>query len=167
MNLSIRVDTSGAILEGKAPAIIQADLDRFVTAATMYLTAEVKKRTPQGVSGAQGGLLSTIQSEVTGRGTPLIKGMVTHGSRYGDVIEKGRTAGKGMPPKGSLVRWLEVKLGLSEQQARRIEFVVRRKIGRRGFEGAHMFEKAVTGNLDRLEAMAEKEGLAIAVELDK
>lgn len=167
MNLSISVETKGALLSGKAPAIIQAGLDGFITEATMFLLAEVKKRTPQGVGGAQSGLLGSIQADVTGKGSRLVKGTVMTAQQYGEVIEKGRTPGKGMPPKGSLVRWIEVKLGLSEQEARRVEFVIRRKIGARGFDGAAMFEKAVTENQSRLEAMAERYGLKIATELDK
>jgi hypothetical protein len=166
MNLQIKVETKGALLSGKAPAIIQANLDRFVTQVTMFLDGEVKKRTPQGVFGAQGGLIGSIQNEVTGKGTPLIKGTVMSAQKHAEVIEKGRSPGKGMPPKGMLVRWIEVKLGLSETEAKRVEFVIRRSIGKKGFEGRHMFEKAVTENIGRIEAMAQACGLQIAVELN-
>ena len=167
MNLQINVSTKGALLSGKSPEIIQANLDRFVTQATMFLQVEVQKRTPQGVFGAQGGLLGSIQSEITGKGSPVIKGTVMSAQKYAEVIEKGRTAGKGMPPVGTLLRWLEVKLGLSETEAKQIEFVVRRKIGGKGFEGRHMFEKAVTENQSRLDQMAQACGLSIATELSK
>lgn len=165
MNLQIKIDTKGALLSGKALPIIQAGLDRFVTTATMFLLPEVQKRTPQGVYGAQGGLLGSIQADVSGKGTPLVKGVVMSAQKYAEVIEKGRTAGKGMPPKGTLIRWIETKLGLSETEAKKIEFVIRRKIGARGFEGRHMFEKAVTENLGRIETMAKASGLTIATEL--
>ena len=165
--IGIKIETKGALLTGQAPAIIQSNLDRFVSMATQFLANEVQKRTPQGVMGYQGGLISTINSEVTGKGTPLIKGVVYHGSKYGDVVENGRSAGKGMPPKGSLVRWLEVKLGLSEREAMRIEFVVRRKIGIKGTQGAQMFEKALTDNFGKLEAMAQQCGLQIVKELNQ
>ena len=165
MNLQINISTKGALLSGKAPQIIQAGLDRFITMVTMFLLGEVQKRTPQGVYGAQGGLLGSIQAEVTGKGSPIIKGTVMSAQKYAEVIEKGRTAGKGMPPKGTLVRWIEVKLGLSETEARKIEFVIRRKIGMKGFEGRHMFEKAVTENIGKIEAMAQACGLTIATEL--
>lgn len=165
MNLSININTQGALLDGKAPQIIQAGLDRFVTSATMFLLGEVQKRTPQGVYGAQGGLLGSIQADVTGKGTPIIKGVVMSAQKYAEVIEKGRTAGKGMPPKGLLIGWIEKKLGLSAEAAQKIEFVIRRSIGKKGFEGRHMFEKAVSENLGRLETMAKKAGLTIATEL--
>lgn len=166
MDLRLKIESQGALLSGEAPKVVQTNLDRFVTEATMLLLGEVKKRTPQGVFGAQGGLLGSIQAEVIGKGTPLIKGVVASAHKYAEVIEKGRTAGKGMPPMGSLIRWIEVKMGLSADQAKKIEFVVRRSIGRKGFSGAHMFEDALIDNLNRLVAMGEAAGLRIATELN-
>lgn len=165
MNLSISVTTQGALLSGKAPEIVQKALDGFVTEATYFLDGEVKKRTPQGVFGAQGGLLGSIQATVVGRGTPVVKGTVMTAQKYAEVIEKGRAPGRGMPPKGVLVRWIETKLGLDEKQASRVEYVIRRKIGIKGFKGRHMFEKAITENQSRLDAMAARHGLLIATEL--
>lgn len=165
--INVNITRSGALLNGQAPQAIQNGLDRLITMITLFLDREVKARTPQGVYGAQGGLLGSIQHQVVGKGTPLIKGTVMTAQKYAEVIEKGREPGKGMPPSGVLLRWLEVKLGLSEAEAKRVEFVVRRKIGQKGFEGAHMFEKAVTENLGRIDAMAQAEGFAIAVNLDK
>jgi len=164
--VNIDINPSGALLTGQPQAIIQAGLDRLITKITHFLDAEVKRRTPQGVMGAQGGLLGSIQAEVTGKGTPLVRGTVMSAQKYAEVVEKGRSAGKGMPPAGVLLRWLEVKLGLDEATAKRVEFVVRRKIGQRGFEGAHMFEKAVTENEAKLDAMAQAEGFKIAVNLE-
>lgn len=167
MQMGIKIESKGALLSGNAPKVIQTGLDRFVTEATMLLLAAVKKYTPQGVLGAQGGLLGSIQSiPITGKGTPLVKGGVVSAHEYAEVIEKGRTAGKGMPPMGSLIRWIEVKMGLSPDQAKKIEFVVRRSIGRKGFKGAHMFERALIGNLNRLQAMGEASGLRITAELN-
>lgn len=163
--INIDIKQSGALLTGQPQTIIQAGLDRLITKITHFLAAEVKKRTPQGVYGAQGGLLGSIQAEVTGKGTSLVRGTVMSAQKYAEVVENGRSAGK-MPPSGVLLRWLEVKLGLDEATAKRVEFVVRRKIGQRGVEGAHMFEKAVTENLGTLDTMAQAEGFKIAVELD-
>ncbi len=164
--ISVRVDTSGALLSGQAPEIIQKNLDKAIVEATLLLWREVQSRTPQGVSGYQGGLISTIQQEVFGKGTSAIKGVVAQGKPYGEVIEKGRTAGKGMPPAGSLLRWLEVKLGLSEKEAKRIEFVVRRKIKTKGFTGAHMFDQALKDNEIRVEAIFIKAGFTMVKELE-
>lgn len=165
MELRITINTSGALLSGTAPEIVQKGLERAITSATLLLYNEVAKRTPQGVYGAQGGLLGSIQHDVLYKGTPLVKGIVVSAQKYAEVIEKGRTPGKGMPPKGSLVRWLEVKLGLDTASAAKIEYVVRRSIGRKGFPGVHMFEKALNENFSRIQTIFEKQGLTIAKEL--
>ena len=168
MNLQIKISTKGALLSGKAPQVIQAGLDSFVTEAVNFLDGQVKARTPQGVLGGQGGVISSIQTPpITGKGTPMVKGSVVSAHSYAAVIEKGRRPGKGMPPKGMLVRWIETKLGLSETEARKVEFVIRRSIGITGFKGRHMFEKAATENQSVLDAMAGRYGLTIARELSE
>lgn len=166
MELQIRVETTGPLLVGKPSIVVQKHLESFVTAATLFLLREVKLRTPQGVYGAQGGLLGSIQQEVRGIGTPLVRGIVATASTYGEVIERGRRPGRGMPPRGSLLRWIEVKFGVDAETAQRIEFVVRRKIGQKGFAGVHMFERAFKENLLQIEQMAQREGLLISKELN-
>jgi hypothetical protein len=167
VQLNISVSSTGALLSGKAPEIVQKGLDQAVSEATLFLYNEVAKRTPQGVFGAQGGLLGSIQHDVQGRGTPLIKGIVSSAHKYAEVIEKGRTAGKGMPPRGSLVFWITKKFGIGAWQAAKIEYVVRRSIGRKGFKGRHMFEKALSENFSRVQGIFEKHGLLITEELSK
>lgn len=165
MDMRARIEISGPLLSGKGPTVAQKHVERFVTEAVLFLEREVKQRTPQGVSGAQGGLLSTIKHEVQGRGTALMRGVVGTSSPYGEVIERGRRPGRGFPPRGALLRWVELKFGVSGREAQRIEYLVRRKIARKGFEGAHMFDKAFAQNLPRLQQMAQREGLALSVEL--
>jgi len=166
MELKVSITTKGKIFEGKAPEIVQDQLAAAMYEATSFLEREVKKRTPQGVFGGAGGLLSTIHGEVVGKGTPVIKGIVAHGSAYGDVIEKGRRAGKTWPPEGALLRWIEVKMGLPEETAKRLEFVIRRKIGQKGFPGAHMFENALQEGWPKLKDMFDRAGFEIARELN-
>jgi hypothetical protein len=166
--ITVTVTTKGGIFEGQPQAIVQQALHGCIYEATMFLERKVKlivTNEAQGVGGAKGGLLSTIHGEVTGKGTPLIKGVVAHGKgAYGDVVEKGRPAGK-MPPEGVLVRWIEVKLGVDSTTAQRLEFVIRRKIGRKGFPGVHMFERAVSENQTKLQAIFDRAGFDIAVQL--
>lgn len=166
MDLRGRIEISGPLLAGKGPAVVQKHIERFVTSATLFLTREVKTRTPQGVYGAQGGLLGSIQGEVGGKGTATVKGVVATAQKYGEVIEKGRRPGKGWPPPGALIRWIEIKFGVDQSTAKRIEFAVRRKIGQKGFEGAHMFERALRENQGKLQAMAQREGLNLVMELN-
>lgn len=172
MQINVRIIPSGEMLTGQPGKVIQRNLDAMITEATLFLLKEVKKRTPVGVYGDKGGLRGSIQADFQGRGTPAVKGIVATASKYGLAIEKGRTAGKAMPPKGSLVRWLEVRLGLDEKTAQRIEYVVRRKIGAQGFKKPHekgyrMFERAIALNWAQLERIFVKGGFSLTRELSE
>jgi hypothetical protein len=165
MDFAVRVKIKGPLLSGKGPEIIQRQQEAAITEMVMYLLPKIQALTPQGVFGAQGGLLASIQADFQGKGTPAFKGILATDSKYGDVIDKGRRAGKGMPPKGSLVRWIELKFGLDEKSAQRIEYVVRHKIGQKGFEGVHMFEKGLADSMAMLQSIAARYGLETVKEL--
>jgi hypothetical protein len=167
MEMKVVVTAKGKIFEGKGPEVIQENLTSAMYEGTQMLEREVKRRVPVGVFGAQGGLLSNIHGEVEGKGTPIMKGIIAHGSKYGDVIEKGRTAGKKWPPEGVLLRWIEVKLGADEKEAKRLEFVIRRKIGRKGFPGVHMFQNALEQSWPKLESIFDNMGFKITRELSE
>ena len=166
MELKVGISLKGAIWSGKAPQIVQDGLAAVMYEAVALLEREVKKITPTGVYGAKGGLKSTVHGEVVGKGTPMLKGIVAHGSAYGDVVEKGRTAGKKMPPEGVLLRWIEVKMGLPEVEAKRLEFVIRRKIGQKGFPGAAMFGNALENSWPKLRGMFDRAGFEITKNLN-
>ena len=55
---------------------------------------------------------------------------------------------------------------MTEATALRLEYVVRRKIGEKGFEGAHMFEEAFNENLGTVEKIFDHYGFKIAMELN-
>lgn len=166
MELKITVTKKGPIFEGKSPEILNEALSGAIYEATQLLEGEVKKNTPAGVFGAQGGLVSAIYGEVVGKGTPVVKGIVGHQSKYGDVIEMGRRPGQKAPPEGTLIRWMEIVLGMDSATAKKKEFVIRRNIGRKGFPGVHMFESALTGNWDNLKKIFDHYGFEIARNLD-
>ena len=167
MELKVSVTTQGKVFEGKATEVIREALTNVMYEATSFLEGEVRKRTPTGVFGASGGLVSTIHGEVAGKGTPVMKGVVGHQSAYGDVIEKGRRAGKTWPPEGALLRWIEMKMGVPGEAAKSLEFVIRRKIGQKGFAGVHMFENALKENWNKLETMFDRAGFNIARNLNE
>jgi len=167
MELKVSISTKGKIFEGKAPEIAQKALEDAMYEAVMFLEGEVKMRTPMGVFGTSGGLISTIHGEVMGKGMSAIKGIVGHQSIYGDVIEKGRRAGKTWPPQGALFRWIEVKMGVPEETAKRLEFVIRRKIGKKGFPGAAMFENALKQGWSKLKKIFDDAGFNITRKLNE
>jgi hypothetical protein len=167
MDLKVGINLKGAIWDGKGPELVQAGLTSAMYEATSFLEREVKKRTPKGVGGAQGGLISTVHGEVTGKGVPVVKGIVAHGSAYGDVVDKGRRPGKKWPPEGVLLKWIELKMGVDEVQAKRLEFVIRRKIGKKGFSGALMFEKTLDETWPRLKDIFDRGGFEITRQLSQ
>src|SRR5574343_1930113 len=167
MEQKATIRAKGNSFDGKSEQIVNAELTAGMVEAVAVLERKVKENTPVGVYGAQGGLLASISGEVTGKGTPMIKGVVGSSSPYGEVIEKGRRAGKGWPPPGVLLRWIELKFGISEEEAHKVEFAVRRKIGQKGFEGAHMFERAFNEGWPTLQSIFERRGFEIARKLSQ
>lgn len=165
MQLKANVVMTGPIFK-KGPEIVNKNLTAAMYEAVAFLEKKVKEKTPVGVGGAQGGLLSTIAGEVINKGTPFVKGIVFTQSKYGEVLEKGRRANKTMPPSGVLIKWIEQKMGLYGKEAERVEFLVRRKIGKKGFPGAHMFEAAFTTYFGQIQSIFERYGFKIAQEMN-
>jgi hypothetical protein len=161
------VTANGRIFNGQAPETIRTALMGVMYEATQYLEREIKKETPVGVSGAQGGLLSTVHGEVIQKGETVVRGVVATQSAYGEVVEKGRRAGKAWPPEGALLRWIELKMGVDAVQAKRLEFVIRRKIGRKGFRGKQMFEKTWESKFPVIQRMFETAGFTIARKINE
>jgi hypothetical protein len=152
--------------KGNAGKVLTAALDE----AVMFLLREIKMRTPQGVSGAGGGLLGSIQGDVILRGSTLARGVIASNSQYGLVVEKGRRAGAAMPPREALVDWIAQKFGVDEEQARKLSWPVARAIAKKGtikrfdYKGAQMFEKAVDENLPALQEIFRRNALEMIVE---
>ena len=166
MERKVIITAKGSIFEGMTAEIVAKELTSAMFEATTFMEGEVKKRTPQGVFGASGGLTSTIFGEVDGKGEPVVRGEVGHQSKYGDVVEKGRTAGEKMPPEGALLRWIEMKFGVSEEEAEELEFGVRYMIGKWGSKGAHMFEEAYDEEWPTIKKIFDSYGFDIARELN-
>lgn len=161
MKILSRIITEGALFSGRSSAIVRENQIAAMHEATQFVTRKVKSRTPQGVMGAQGGLLSTIQPEVRDT-TNRVIGSVATASMYGLVVEKGRRPGRGFPPKGCLVRWIEVKMGVSEDEAKGIEIAVRRKIAKKGTQGAHMFEETLEKDFPEIQRIFQRYGVVIS-----
>ena len=173
MELRCVITERGPALKGMAPSIIQKGLDSAMNEAVSFLTTKVKDiieaegRMGVGSSskGEQSGLKASIMGDVVNKGTPLITGIVGTAKPYGEVIEKGRRPGQKMPPLGVLLDWIALKMGVTGKEAKREEYLLRRSIGKKGFEGIHMFERAFTGNVSEIQRMFEKAGFSIAERL--
>jgi hypothetical protein len=172
VKISLRVTASGALFTGKAPEIVQKKLEEAIVSATGLLHREVVARTPQGVFGAQGGLIGAINAntDVLHKGTPAVKGIISTGLHaYGVVIEKGRRPGKGVDvDKSGLIGWVIEKLKISDpKKARNVAMLISMKIKREGFAGAHMFEKAFDAKREKIEEIFNKAGFDMSRELSE
>lgn len=167
MEIRVSISNKGGFFDRLPAEVVEKNLTAAMYEAVGLLEGKVKAYTPQGVFGERGGgLRASIHGEVQGKGTPLLKGIVaTNNVAYGEVVEKGRRPGMKMPPEGKLIRWMEVKLGLDSETAKKREFLLRRKIGKKGFPGARMFERALDENMDKLQAVFDHYGFNIAKEL--
>lgn len=162
MELAYKIEFSGPLFDGRAPGILQEETDAFIVEAVAFLETLVKQYTPVGVFGAQGGLLAGIHGDPIQLGTPVAMGIVGHSSGiYGDVVERGRQPGS-MPPKGSLIRWINVILGIEGKKAESLDYVIRRKIAQKGTKGAAMFFRALEDGWPTLLEIAQKHGVGIA-----
>jgi phage gpG-like protein len=83
-----------------------------------------------------------LQRSITSRVVPAagagVVGLVGTNVPYGEVVEKGRGAGKPMPPTGSLLGWMR-RHGIEAK----LEYVVRRGIGRRGIPARPYLSRAL------------------------
>lgn len=153
--------------------VVSDQFKRAMTETLALLEREAKERTPEGVSGARGGLRATIHGKQS-KSVFGLKGQVLHQSVYGDVIELGRKPGKA-PPVKFLLSWVEVKLGLKGRQAVSAAYAISRSISKRGFskrgnvgpKGARMFEKALDRNEAKIIKIFKRAGLRVTVTLNR
>lgn len=102
-------------------------------------TREAPPANPAGVG--EGGAVNTGDFLRRWKAERLADGARTYNvSSYGPVIEHGRRAPKKPPPKEVIVRWIQRRLGKTEDEARSLAFVVARAIGRRGLKGRKIAE---------------------------
>ena len=138
------------------PGVVAEEGGKGMDRVVRRLETEVVKGTPRGVGGAAG-LAGSIHGEVVSHGLPIV-GVVGTPLEYGIVIEEGRRPGQRMPPVGPIALWAQRKLGVSGKEARSVGFVIARSIGKKGFKGARMFERA----WNRLERWVQDELRTIA-----
>lgn len=169
----------------KYPLAVRAGAEIGIEKAILLLENAVKTniqqgRAPHGATVATGTLLASVFSEM--RGTPAaVHGVVAvspPADRYALVVEMGRTPGARMPPPSALILWVRQKLGnaitavatvtgkggktqRSKAKAKSAEeglaFLIARSIGKKGFPGVHMFERAFTEQQQNVQQIVQEE----------
>jgi len=167
MYIKLDITEKGGIFHRRSQDVVMKALTDAMYKVTSFLSMEVKERTPVGYRGNRGsGLKQRIYGKPIFKGKALVKGIVSHTSKYGDVIELGRRAGKKMPPVGSLLDWIVFKFaGVDMAEAMDIEWAVRRNIGKFGFPGKFMFKEAYTDNESKIFKIFDEAGFNISKEM--
>lgn len=74
---------------------------------------------------------------------PIEKGVrIFNQAPYASVIEYGRRVGATAPPTSALIPWVKRKLGVPDEKARSVAFLVAQAIQRNGIKGKHILENA-------------------------
>jgi len=168
MDLAVRVTGTGALLEGKAPDVIQRSLEGAITEAVMFLLPKIQALTPQDT----GNLMRSILADFEGQGTPVFKGMIGSDQIYGLATEAGRTPGKPVPKDLDLSGWIMRRFGVDLKEAQKLNFVVKRAIMRKGtikrfdYQGAQMFSGALDTYWPQLQGIFESYGIDAVKELN-
>lgn len=143
--------------------IADQEIRRGLDEISMEFERRVKLNTPVGVFG-EAGLRGSIHGEVIG--VPGRQAVIGHSCVYGDIIELGRRPGPiSKVGRQSIELWVQRKLGISAQEAPRVAFLVARKIAKRGFAGAHMFQRALDEGKGVLQTLWNRVGELIAERL--
>lgn len=163
MNLGVRIRIPEGFAPRRAMDFANVEITRGLETLAMEFERRVKARTPVGVFG-ESGLRGSIAGEV--RGVPARSAMVATASPYGAVIEHGRRPGPiSATGRQALALWVQKKLGVPAEEAPRVAFLVARKIRRRGFPGAHMFERALAEGRGVIDQVWRTVGERIAARL--
>lgn len=141
MDLLVEFDTSqlrrlqGAL--NRSADIVLEELERFASVTTAAMQGDIVDRTP---TSGTGNLRRSIISQVRPVGRLGVEGIVGTSSIYAIPVEEG-TKPHPVSREGreALADWAQRKLGVTEKESHRVAFLIARKIGRLGTEGAHMF----------------------------
>jgi len=137
----------------KFPEQVMAGAEQGIQEGVLLLENAVKSNILAGRTGgfgaavATGTLLGAVFSDIHGTPTSIVGtvAVAPPADQYALVVEEGRLPGRKMPPVGVLRIWMKIR-----HIPEKLEFVLRRSIGRKGFKGAHMFLNAFTEHRARV-----------------
>lgn len=110
----------------RAPDFFRTRLGQAIERGAQEMAREARSWAPKAFSTLTNSIRAIRESE--------LHWFVAPGVDYGPWVEGGRMPMRKMPPKGSLIAWIKIKLGMGEAQASRFEYVLARAIMRRGIQ---------------------------------
>lgn len=127
MRIELRYDDAAARAALKrAPLVIERMLGFAIERGAQEVGREARQLAPKA--------FSTLTNSIRAQRLTALHYFVAPGVNYAPWVEGGRMPMRRMPPKGSLVAWIQRKLGVPEKEASRLEFVIARAIKRRGIQ---------------------------------
>lgn len=142
-----------ARLKTKAEASLQRGIQSAAMRASPIMENAVRTAPPanparKGVGGAvnTANYLRSWKSRPQRTATGIGLLIYTGGVPYSGVIEYGRRAGARMPPAEPITRWAQRRFSIPYDEAKRISFVIRRAIKRRGLLPRHVLTSEKTQN---------------------
>lgn len=143
----------------QAPAIAERELLATVTEAALLVQHEVQDNIPHGATGlTRASVTAEAFSTPTG---PL--GVVGSSQPSALFLELGTKAH--MPPVAALVPWVQAVMGLRDQEAQRVAFLVARKISRVGTKAQAPFARGLAAVSAQIDQMFEACAARIASQL--
>lgn len=136
--MEIRVDVTPATqfaarMRGAEP-IVRAEMTTAMQRSVLAVEGGAKRYVRQDTH--------TLQRSITSAVTPItggVQGVVGSNQPHAAPNEFGRAAGRAMPPPGVILEWMR-RRGIDP----RLEFVIRRAIGRRGIPAQPYLRRALT-----------------------
>jgi hypothetical protein len=160
----IEVIMTGTALVGNPSDIINQALNKAISNSLEQVQNSIAAFTPLGVTSR---LKSSFYKRILFLPS-LVEGYLHTKSSYFNATEYGRPKGARMPPKGALLDWLLLKGRdiYSLAQAKRVEFLVRRKIKNNPKGGVFMAKKGAEASLVIVQAIMDSTGRDIEVKLN-
>lgn len=133
-----------------APEHVRKNVTDAMNKSVITVVSEVRPLTPVGVSSrlrnSIGSTVEATQSTITGRVGSSLKS-----EEYPATMEFGRLPGSQPPVTDSLIRWVHLKLGVSNQDAPGVAFTVARAIGRFGIKGRFYLKRGLEASRTKIQ----------------
>ncbi len=143
----------------EAPQLAERELMAAMTEATLLVEREVKENIPRGATGLTA---ASVTSDAFS--TPAgVLGVVGSSQPSALFVELGTKPH--MPPVAALVPWVRAVMGLREQDAKSVAFLVARKIARVGTKAQRPFARALEATEGQILRMFEDAAARIADQL--
>lgn len=138
MTFELTVDTKipdTPLWNGSGPKIADDELRAAMNASVLQVKGAILPLVPVN----QGFLRQGVQTSVIGEMVDL-RGRIFDPITYALPVEEGTRPH--FPPLAPLMRWAQLKLGVSEKESRSVAFLIARAISRRGTKAVRFFAQA-------------------------